>query len=268
MKIEIQRVDGRVKLKSVPLDSALDDETYAARLKKLEKRLQRIQEVYRHSGRTAIIVFEGWDAAGKGGTIRRIAWSLDPRNLHVWPIAVPTADEKAHHYLWRFWQRLPPHGTMAIFDRSWYGRVMVERVEGFATEAEWKRSYDEINDFERLLTEDGACIVKLFLHLSEGEQRRRLLERLDDPAKQWKLSAEDFRNRGKRTAYVEAIEEMLEKTSRKSAPWYVIASEDKNYGRIAALTAILDRLEDGQDLTLPPLDPEVEKAARALAGEP
>src|SRR6185369_14096243 len=207
-----------------------------------------IQHAYLFHGQRAVIVFEGVDAAGKGGTIRRIAWALDPRSLHVWPISAPNEIEKKQHYLQRFWQRLPGAGQLAIFDRSWYGCVLVERVEGFAEPAAWKRAYDEINDFERQLTDDGCHVIKLCLHVDKEEQLKRFEARLEDPLKRWKLSYEDFRNREKWDAYVEAIEDMLEKTDTKHAPWHVVPSNDKAAARLQALTYIADQLADGHDI--------------------
>ena len=180
-------------------------------------------------------MLEGWDTAGKGGVVRRLGWALDPRSFKVHTIAAPTEREKTLHYLQRFWERLPQHGQIVAFDRSWYGRVLVERVEGFATPDEWKRAYDEINDFERLLIADETRLVKLFLHITPEEQIRRFRNRLTDPLKRWKLSYEDFRNRTRWKDYEAAIEDMMQKTSTHRAPWHLIPANDKPYGRLAAL---------------------------------
>jgi polyphosphate kinase 2 (PPK2 family) len=192
--------------------------------------------------RRAIVVAEGWDAAGKGGAIQRLTAQCDPRHYHVWPISAPTADEKAHHYLWRFWNKLPADGEFAIFDRSWYGRVLVERVEGFATEAEWRRAYDEINEFEAQQTSDGTLIVKLFFHITQEVQDRRLSARLDDPWKRWKVTSEDFRNRARRPDYVAALADMFRETNTRWAPWAVIDGNNKKAARIATLRAVTDAL--------------------------
>jgi polyphosphate kinase 2 (PPK2 family) len=185
----------------------------------------------------------------------------------VQPIKAPDAEERAHHYLWRFWQRLPAAGEVNIFDRTWYGRVLVERVEGFASEAEWRRAYDEINGFEKLLTDDGALVIKLFFTVSQGEQDDRLIKRLQEPAKRWKVSVEDFRNRQKRGAYVEAAEDMFQKTHTRYAPWTVVDGEHKKTARIFALNHVADRLADGLDLSLPELSVEIRKLAQKAFGK-
>ncbi|HYC04129.1 MAG TPA: PPK2 family polyphosphate kinase [Azospirillaceae bacterium] len=239
---------------------------YEKRLKKLQERIAHVQQAYWHSKRRAVIVFEGWDAAGKGGAIRRLTETLDPRGAHVWPIAAPTAEEQGRHYLWRFWQRLPSPGTFAIFDRSWYGRVLVERVEGFAPKSRWRQAYDEINEFERLLADDGVRIVKLFLHITPDEQLRRFKERLTNPYKRWKLTGEDLRNRAKWDDYVAAIEEMVERTSTKHAPWHLVAADAKWHARLECLRIVVEALEQGVDISPPPPDPELVEAASKLLG--
>jgi len=249
------------RLADVDLSSKIGFETYERRLGSLQKKLQRIQQTYLFSGDLAVIVFEGWDAAGKGGTIRRMAAVLDPRGFKVWPIAAPRHYHLERHYLLRFWERLPPRGAISVFDRSWYGRVLVERVEGFAAKAEWRRAYDEINDFERLLTDDGMRIVKIFMHIGREEQLRRFEQRLRDPMKRWKLSYEDFRNRNHWDAYVEATDDMLAKTSTKRAPWHVIAANDKKWARVEALRVICEALARGVDLRPRPLDERVREEA-------
>ncbi len=209
----------------------------------------------------AVIVLEGWDTAGKGGIVRRLGWVLDPRSFKVHPISAPSSHERGKHYLQRFWEKLPEHGQIVVFDRSWYGRVLVERVEGFATKRQWRRGYEEINQFERLLVEDGIRTAKIFLHISAGEQIRRFKDRINNPLKRWKLSYEDFRNRERWADYEIAIEDMIEKTSTKRAPWYLVPTNDKLFGRIAAFTILIDRLGKGVNLKPRPLDPEI--AARA-----
>jgi polyphosphate kinase 2 (PPK2 family) len=188
--------------------------------------------------RRAIVVAEGWDAAGKGGAIQRLTAQCDPRHYHVWPIAAPSEGEKARHYLWRFWNRLPKAGEIAIFDRSWYGRVLVERVEGFASEAEWRRAYDEINEFESQQTADGTLIIKLFFHVTQEVQDKRLAARLDDPWKRWKVTEEDFRNRERRGDYLAALGDIFRETSTRWAPWTVIDGNNKKAARIATLRTV------------------------------
>lgn len=236
---------------------------YDSALKAVQDRLERIQVAHIIHERAAIIVLEGWDAAGKGGIIKRLTAKWDPRFFEVMPIAAPSETELAHHFLWRFWTRLPAKGHVAIFDRSWYGRVLVERVEGYADKAEWRHGYDEINDFEAQQVEAGATIVKLFVHITQARQDRQLLERLEDPWKQWKTGADDYRNRARRDDYLEALDDMFERTHTKRAPWTVIDGNSRKAGRIAALTAIADQLEAKVPMTPPELDPEFEKMARA-----
>ncbi len=242
------------------------DGDYDKALAKLQKRLSHIQTSHIVHKRRAIILFEGWDAAGKGGIIKRLSAEWDPRYFEVWPIAAPTPEELAHHFLWRFWRRLPAQHNIAIFDRSWYGRVLVERVEGFASKAEWRAGYDEINAFEAQQADTGATLVKLFVHVTQKEQDKRLKDRLEHPWKRWKTGLDDYRNRAKRTDYLDAMHEMFERTSTKAAPWTVIDGNDKKAGRIAALTAIADALERCVPMDPPALDPEVEKVARKALG--
>jgi polyphosphate kinase 2 (PPK2 family) len=194
-------------------------------------------------GPPVAVLFEGWDAAGKGGAIRRLTAPLDPRHVSVASFAAPTEDERRHHFLWRFSGHLPGAGQISIFDRTWYGRVLVERVEGFATEAEWSRAYEQIAGFERGLALEGAVIVKFWLHISEAEQLKRFQAREKDPLKAWKLTDEDWRNRDKRPAYERAIEAMLTHTDIPQAPWQLIAAESKPYARVAVVQAVIDALE-------------------------
>ena len=196
-------------------------------------------------GPPLVVLFEGWDASGKGGAIRRLVAPLDPRHARVVQFAAPTPDEKRHHFLQRFWPALPGWGGMAVLDRSWYGRVLVERVEGFASEPEWRRAYDEIAGFEQSLHAEGAVIVKLWLHLSEQEQEQRFEARASDPLKQWKLTDEDWRNRAQRPAYVEALEELFARTDRAWAPWTLIAAESKPYARVRVVEVVCEAVEEG-----------------------
>jgi polyphosphate kinase 2 (PPK2 family) len=191
------------------------------------------------------VLFEGWDASGKGGAIKRLVAPLDARHVRVVSFAAPTPDEKRHHYLHRFVPALPGWGGMAVLDRTWYGRVLVERVEGFATEAEWRRAYDEIDEFERMLAASGMIMVKLWLHISEAEQLRRFERRRDDPLKAWKLTDEDWRNRGRRAAYETAVEEMLARTDRDWAPWRLIEADSKRWARVKAMETVIAAVEDG-----------------------
>jgi len=209
-----------------------------------QEKLVRIQQALLFTGERAVVVFEGMDAAGKGGTIRRMAWAMDPRSLKVWPIAAPNEIERKEHYLQRFWTRLPEKTQIAVFDRSWYGRVLVERVEKLCKPREWKRAYHEINELEKMLADDGVAIVKLFMHISKKEQLRRFKEREKNPYKRWKITEEDWRNRRKWSRYEEAIDDMFRETHGKRAPWTVIAGEHKWFARIAVCRAVADALED------------------------
>lgn len=196
-------------------------------------------------GPPVLVLFEGWDASGKGGSIKRLVAPLDPRHVRVVQFAAPTHDEKRHHFLWRFWSALPGWGGMAVFDRTWYGRVLVERVDGLADREQWLRAYDEINSFERSLAEEGTIIVKLWLHISEDEQLRRFEQRAEDPLKAWKLTEEDWANRAKRPEYEEAIEDMIGRTDQPRAPWTLIAAESKRYARVAVAHRVNEAIEAG-----------------------
>ena len=209
-------------------------------------------------------MLEGWDAAGKGGIIQRLTAEWDPRYFEVWPIAAPSVEEKAHHFLWRFWRRLPGAGTIGVFDRSWYGRVLVERVEGFASEAEWRAGYDEINAFEAQQVSGGTTLVKLFVHITQAKQDEEFAERLDDPWKRWKTGEEDYRNRSKRADYLDAMHEMFARTDTEAAPWIVIDGNQKKAARLAALEAIAERLEARVPMAPPELDAGFEARARAV----
>jgi polyphosphate kinase 2 (PPK2 family) len=220
-----------------------------ARLEEAQQRLLRLRLILggqigeQKIGPPLCCVFEGWDASGKGGAIKRLAAPLDPRFVRVSQFAAPTYDEKRHHFLWRFWPKLPGWGGMAVFDRSWYGRVLVERVEGFATKEQWSRAYTEIVEFERTLVHEGMIIVKFWMHVSADEQLRRFEDRSGDPLRQWKLTDEDWRNREKRPAYEAAVEEMLERCDPTWAPWHVIPGNNKHYARLAVVEAVCEAVE-------------------------
>lgn len=221
----------------------LDEETYHRELKEQQAKLSALTlEMYRHRV-PLVIAYEGWDAAGKGGNIKRVTAAMDARDYRVCPIGAPSKDELAHPFLWRFWTRLPRSGHAAIFDRTWYGRVLVERIEGFAREDEWRRAYDEINEFEDDLRIWGAVLVKFWVDVSPDEQLRRFKDRENDPARRWKITAEDWRNRDKNDLYYRCVNDMLRLTSTEYAPWYVIPSDDKRYARVKALKIINKALE-------------------------
>ena len=251
-------------LATLDMDKSIKREAYFSKLHALQVKLQQIQQAYIFSGDDAAIVFEGWDASGKGGTIRRITSVLDPRGIKVWPIAAPRRYYLERHYLARFWERLPPKGAISIFDRSWYGRVLVERVEGIATKIEWQRAYGEINEFERSLVDGGTRVVKFFMHITPEEQLNRFRRRLIDPTKRWKLGYEDFRNRRHWNDYAAAIDQMIELTSTKHAPWHVIPANDKKYARIDVMKRLCRALSKGVDLRPPPLDDRVIAEAEEL----
>ncbi len=208
-------------------------------------------------GPPVCVVMEGWDASGKGGAIKRLVYPLDPRHVRVSQFAAPTATELRHHFLWRFAQPLPGWGGMAVFDRSWYGRVLVERVEKLIKKKVWKRAYREIRNFESGLSDEGMIFVKLWLHISAEEQLRRFEARAADPLKQWKLTEEDWRNRGRRAEYEEAVEEMFEKTGTECAPWHIISGDSKRYARVQVLKTVSDAIESGMKdwgIELPSVD--------------
>ncbi|SNS43478.1 polyphosphate kinase 2 family protein [Sphingopyxis indica] len=238
---------------------------YGDDLLALQERLERVQAAHITHRQRSVIMIEGWDAAGKGGIIQRMTARLDPRYFEVWPIGAPTEEEKARHFLWRFWTRLPGNREISIFDRSWYGRVLVERVEGFATEAEWRKGYDEINEFEAQLTGSRTNLVKLFIHVTQAEQDKRLADRLNDPWKRWKTGTEDYRNRARRADYLDAMHEMFRLTDTRWAPWKVIDGNNKKAARIAALTHVAEALEAAVPMTPPDRDPAlVELASEAF----
>src|SRR3954447_5641480 len=213
-------------------------------------------------GPPVLMLFEGWDASGKGGAIKRLLAQLDHRHVRVAAFSAPNSDEKRHHFLWRFFPKLPGWGGVAIFDRSWYGRVLVERVEGFASEEEWRRGYDEIVGLERSLAAEGMVIVKCWMHISPEEQLRRFRRRENKPLKRWKLTDEDWRNREKKDAYREAVEEMFEETSTDVAPWTIVPGDSKKFGRIFVIEHVISRIEAGmREQGMEPLSEEELAAA-------
>lgn len=236
------------KLQDVELEGkVIEEEEYRKELKELQKRLRELHNRVYRKRVPVIITYEGWDAAGKGGNIKRITGALDPRGFEVHPIASPEPHEKARHYLWRFWTRLPKDGHIAIFDRTWYGRVMVERLEGFCSENDWKRAYNEMNEFEKELHDWGAVIIKFWVQIDKDTQLERFTDRQNNPEKQWKITDEDWRNREKWDLYEDAVNEMLKKTSTTFAPWHILESVDKNYARIKALKIVIEELEKALD---------------------
>ena len=234
---------GRIVLDELNQEKAIDQEEYRHALKEYQLRMLTLQRALAETRNTLIVVVEGPDAAGKGGPIKRLVEKLDPRTFRVYSIVKPTQEENSQHYLWRFWNKLPPAGQISIFDRSWYGRVLVERVEGFATLPQWRRAYREINEFERLLIDDGAIIVKLYLHITKEEQLDRFKRREADPLKHWKITDEDWRNRRKWGEHNEAAEEMFEQTSTAIAPWTVVEANYKWYARLKVLRAVIQAFE-------------------------
>ena len=240
-------------LETLDLTSSLSRAKYVAELTRRQIQLRELGwQVYQQK-RPVVIVFEGWDAAGKGGTIKRITEKLDPRGYAVYPISAPEGEDKTRHYLYRFWRRLPERGQIAIFDRSWYGRVLVERVEGFASEEEWRRAYKEINSFERQLSDFGTIVAKFWIHISREEQLRRFKERRRIGYKAWKLTDDDWRNRAQWNKYAEAVEEMLLRTSTRTAPWTLIEGNDKYWARVRTLTKLVEILSEA--LNYSPADP-------------
>jgi polyphosphate:AMP phosphotransferase len=230
-------------LSHLDMSQKVSREKAAEELERYQGRLNRLQRRAAAQGLSTVMVFEGWDAAGKGGAIRRMTAALDARNYQVIPIAAPTDEERAHHYLWRFWRHLSRAGRVTIFDRSWYGRVLVERVEGFATEREWSRAYSEINQFEDQLADHGIVLVKYWLHITPEEQLRRFRERERIRWKRWKITDEDWRNREKWPAYELAVNEMIERSSTRNAPWTIVEANDKSFARIKVLRTACERIE-------------------------
>ena len=237
-------VDKKSRIRLEELEHKPISETdYRQKLKEQELKLLGPQRRLAESKINVVVVFEGPDAAGKGGAIKRLVERLDPRLVRVYSIIKPTAEEYQHHYMWRFWNKLPAYGQLAVFDRSWYGRVLVERVEGFATEAEWKRSYREINEFERALADDRSLLVKFYLHIDKEEQLARFNRRQSDPYKHWKITDEDWRNRRNWDQHCAAAEEMFERTSTEHAPWHVIPANYKWHARLKVVKTVAERVE-------------------------
>ncbi|MEM7467092.1 MAG: polyphosphate:AMP phosphotransferase [Pseudomonadota bacterium] len=230
-------------LKDIDLGLSLSKSKYERRLKRYQSRLADLHRRSNEKGTSKVIVFEGWDAAGKGGAIRRLTFALDPRRYQVIRIAAPTDEELAHHYLWRFWRHIPRAGHTTIYDRSWYGRVLVERVEGYASVERWRQAYDEINDFEQALVEHGTLLCKFWLHISPDEQLRRFKEREETPHKQHKITADDYRNREKWPQYEQAVNEMIARTDTSWAPWRVVPAQNKRYARVRILEHLCEAFE-------------------------
>jgi len=231
-----------LKLDNLDQNKPISAEEYRRELKRCQLGLLDLQLRLKESKRSVIIVIEGPDAAGKGGAIKRTLERLDPRLIRVYSTQKPTPEEYKHHYLWRFWNKLPPYGEISVFDRSWYGRVLVERVEGFATDAEWKRAFREINEMEQTLVNDGAILIKLFLQVSKPEQLKRFKQRQADPYKHWKINDEDWRNRRKWAKHNAAAEDMFRKTSTKIAPWTVIPGDYKWHARVQFAKTVYERI--------------------------
>ena len=230
-------------LAKADLSLSYTKEEYKKRLEKLQKKIEKLHsELYRRRI-PVVLAFEGWDAGGKGGAIKRLTEKMDPRGYVVHPTASPNDIEKAHHYLWRFWTDMPKAGHITIFDRTWYGRVMVERIEGFCTKQEWQRAYKEINDMELDLTNSGAIVLKFWMQIDKDEQERRFKARQANPEKQWKITDEDWRNREKWSQYEEAVNEMLIRTSTPNAPWIVVEGNSKYYARIKVLETVVNAIE-------------------------
>jgi len=247
-------------LETIDLSKSLTREEYVHGLIRYQLQLRQLAYQLYVQKRTLVVVYEGWDAGGKGGNIKRVTEKLDPRGYEVLSIAAPTGEDKTHHYMWRFWRRLrpPDEKQVLIFDRSWYGRVMVERVEGFCTEEEWKRAYREINEFERQLVDFGMILAKFWIHISKDEQLRRFEARQATPYKAWKLTDEDWRNREKWGRYEEAVEDMLLRTSTLTAPWTIVEGNDKWYARVKTLSTLVELLS--QELNYQPSEPPIKGA--------
>ena len=242
------------RLDQLDLSKSLSKKEEAKGLERTQRRLAQLRLTLggqlgnggeRRLGPPVLVLFEGWDASGKGGAIKRLVAPLDPRHVRVSSFAAPTPDEKRHHFMWRFWPKIPGWGGMAVFDRTWYGRVLVERVEGFASREEWKRAYGEINDQERSLAAEGVLLIKLWMHISDEEQLKRFESRQTDELKSWKLTDEDWRNREKRGAYAEAVEDMLARTDEPHARWDLIEGDSKRWARVAVLETVIARIEEG-----------------------
>jgi polyphosphate:AMP phosphotransferase len=230
-------------LAGVNLTKTLKDAEYENSMKFYQTRVRELEHLIYSKRIPVIIAFEGWDAAGKGGAIRRLTQDMDPRGYTVIPTGAPTFEEKAHHYLWRFWRNVPKTGHIAIFDRSWYGRVLVERVEGYCQEKEWRRAYKEINEMEEQWVSFGAVLIKFWLHIDKDEQQRRFEERLANPGKQWKITGEDWRNREQWELYEHAVDEMFFRTSTTYAPWTLVEANSKEYARKKVIQTVIEAIE-------------------------
>ncbi len=256
----------KLRLKNFEAAPEISGHEYDDRLQALQFTLALIQAAYIVQGLRGIIAVEGWDASGKGGLIKRLTAELDPRFTNVWSIGAPTKEELAHHFLWRFWQRLPAAREIAVFDRTWYGRVLVERVDKLTPKPDWKAGYAVINAFEAEHAAAGTRICKIFLHVTQAEQDRRLRERLETPWKRWKTGLQDYHNRSLRADYLKAYEDMFDETSTDDAPWHIIAADDKKAARLAAMEAAVAVLGEDVDLSYPPVDPELRATAEAALG--
>jgi polyphosphate kinase 2 (PPK2 family) len=238
------------RLDALDLTLKLSRSQEAERLEAAQKRLLALRLqlgglIGGKLGPPVLVLFEGWDASGKGGAIKRLVAQVDPRHVRVAQFAAPTFDEKRHHFLQRFWEQLPGWGGMAVFDRSWYGRVLVERVEGFATTEQWTRAYAEIVEFERSLALEGMILVKFWMHISDEEQLRRFERRKVDPLKSWKLTDEDWRNRAKRADYTTAVEDMIERTDHRLGAWHLVEGDSKRYARVKVIETVIDQIDKG-----------------------
>ena len=263
MKAKHFIVPTRPRLAEITKHPKVSFADYERELRPMQSTMQAIQQAYLGTRERAVVVLEGWDASGKGGVVRRLAWALDPRSFKVYPVAAPMSHEQGKHYLQRFWEKLPSRGEIVVFDRSWYGRVLVERVEKIANKREWLRGYEEINQFEQMLVADGIRVVKCFLHITPEEQIRRFKDRLANPWKRWKLTFEDLRNRSRWADYECAVEDMIEQTSR-AVPWHVVPADNKSFGRLAVFKILIHHLGEGLSLEPRPADPKIAEAAAKL----
>lgn len=235
-----------MKLSEVDLNKKISSEEFKSEVKKLELELEilKCQLKLRDKNKKAVICLEGWDAAGKGGAIKRLTGPMDPRSYKVYQTSAPNEVEKAKHYLWRFWVNLPSAGEMVIFDRTWYGRVLVERIEGFCTEDEWKRAYDEINQFEKTISQDNTKIIKFFVHISKEEQEKRFKEREENPLKKYKIGKDDYRNRKRWDDYVKAYDDMFQRTNNSFAQWHIVEGNDKDYARLKIMKIFVSEMKE------------------------
>jgi polyphosphate kinase 2 (PPK2 family) len=231
-------------LDKIDLSKSISNKEYKEEYDQLQLDILRCQFKVRDENLRVVVLFEGWDAAGKGGAIKRLTNPMDPRGFKVYSISAPSEYEKARHYLWRFWTRLPARGEVVIFDRSWYGRVLVERIEKFASKEEWKRAYEEINNFEKMIADDGTIILKYFIHISKDEQKKRFEDRETNPLKKYKIGKDDFRNRSHWDEYLQAYEDMFEKTNSAYAPWNIISGNNKDYARIKIIKTFVKNLKE------------------------